>query len=704
MLPTVEAALRANPVIEEAVGATVGEAVTQLLGDTGLWQALDETAVSLIGGLLGDAVVQQAVQAQVAAEVSTLLGGGVLGQTVGAQVGAAVVGLVTDPVVGAALAGLVDTVASDFFGGAGVIAALADAAGELASAAVRGDLDTVLPTVEAALRADPAIDAALGATVADAVTQLLGDTGLVDAVASTVTTLTEQLAGNTSVQAAVGREVSALVESLLAGNPAAAAVGAAVADAVVGLLADGPFVDGVAEVVTTVVTTFLGQEAVPSTLGATAGRIAVAVMGGTDLTVALQEALRVLEADPVILAALSTTITAALDVADATLLSNPDVQRLLGSTVTTVIEQLAAIPDVRTAIGELLGPDFGPPLVELLADSTFVDDVAVAFGTIITDLLAYPGFNGALTDAINQTADALLAGADPSAAINAGLAALEANPAYRAAVNAAVPSALNSLLSNPAVRQAVSTAAKSIVTDLLRTIGIGNGFIDGLAGQVVEVTVDSFLAKPAAKILVDGIAVDVLVGMPLSDATNSVIQAVLRDPALQVALGTSLGEGIGSLFGDNLVGLLIGGAAGITATVVIGIASGLTLLFTGGGPVVGAAAATDAKLTEGHFFETVTVPGDLFVMTAVMTDPQVAAVLREAVATDGGLVLTEMTVTGPEENEAEALDIQMAIGAAANAEAGQMRVGFRFSLDELLGVPVPARSLRVGATSAERVG
>ena len=35
--------------------------------------------------------------------------------------------------------------------------------------------------------------------------------------------------------------------------------------------------------------------------------------------------------------------------------------------------------------------------------------------------------------------------------------------------------------------------------------------------------------------------------MPISQATDAVIQAVLRDPMLQTALGTSIGAGIGSI-------------------------------------------------------------------------------------------------------------------------------------------------------------
>ena len=144
--------------------------------------------MSLITGLLGDTTVQQALQQQIAAEVSALLGGGDLGQVVGAQVGTAVVALVTNPVFSTALVGLVDTVFTDFFGATGVVSALSDAAGQLASAAVAGDLASVLPTVEAALRANPDIDAAVGVAVGAAVTQLLSDTSLWRALDTTVST------------------------------------------------------------------------------------------------------------------------------------------------------------------------------------------------------------------------------------------------------------------------------------------------------------------------------------------------------------------------------------------------------------------------------------------------------------------------------------------------------------------------------------
>ena len=103
------------------------------------------------------------------------------GGVVGAQVAAALVGLITNPVIGNGLLSLVDTIAGGLFGNSDVVDAWADAAGRLAKAALVGDLSSVLPEVIADLRANSVVDAAIDATVTDAIETLFGDTGLWDA-------------------------------------------------------------------------------------------------------------------------------------------------------------------------------------------------------------------------------------------------------------------------------------------------------------------------------------------------------------------------------------------------------------------------------------------------------------------------------------------------------------------------------------------
>ena len=50
----------------------------------------------------------------------------------------------------------------------------------------------------------------------------------------------------------------------------------------------------------------------------------------------------------------------------------------------------------------------------------------------------------------------------------------------------------------------------------------------------------------------------------------------------------AIGQGIGSLLGDNIVGAIVGGVTGVAATLLIGLAAGLTLLFN---PSLGAASS-----------------------------------------------------------------------------------------------------------------
>ena len=187
--------------------------------------------------------------------------------------------------------------------------------------------------------------------------------------------------------------------------------------------------------------------------------------------------------------------------------------------------------------------------------------------------------------ALNQIADAVVDGTDPATAIQEGLAALEANPDYQAAINAIVPKAVNSLLNTAAVRQAGGssganhrhrrTEGSRDQQRLHRRDRRPGG--RGLGGDFPSQADGWGTLRPGHPRRSDRHAAE------RGDGRRH--QAVLRDPGLQVALGTSIGTGIGSLFGDNIIGLLVGGVAGFTATIVIAVASGLTGLFTAGDPL-----------------------------------------------------------------------------------------------------------------------
>ena len=683
--PLVQAQLRANAAIQEGVQRAVGDAVTELLSDATLWQAVDGQLSTLITELLADQPVQDAVGTWVANAVNERLGLGPV-SVVGDQVGAAVVALMANPVVSAALVGLVDTVATDFFNSPGVIPAVAEAASNIALAVLTGeDLTTALQDALGELEATPAIQTAVGTTLTDAVDQLLSNTALVQALGDTLSTLVTDLVDSPAVQQYAGDQVAALVTTLLGQSPIAEPVGQALGAAVQQFLATPGIGAALGPVIGSVLPDFLDQTGVPTAIAEAAGNIAVALLTGKDLTTALQDALIELEANPEVKAALKITIADALALINTTMLSDPTIQQALGSITTTLIENLAASAAVRAFVAERLGPTLGPAVAELLANTAVVDDVATAFGSAVTQFLAYPGFSTALTDAINQFADAVIDGTPAITALQDALTTLEANPAFRAAVEAILPNTLNALLKNPAVREAIADATRTAVIDLLKDRGITNPLIDAIAGQVAGATVDSFLAKPTGQALIDSIVIDVFNGMPISEVTDTVIQAVLHDPGLQTALGTSIGTGIGSLFGDNIVGLLVGGAAGITATIAIAIASGLTLLLNGNASTPDPATTPDPAATTSHFLQPPTTPSDPYTMTAVIPDLHATA----PIATNDPLVLTEITTTQP-----DIADIQLTITTPANTDTAQLRVAFSFTLNQLLTTPTPRTQAR----------
>ena len=181
------------------------------------------------------------------------------------------------------------------------------------------------------------------------------------------------------------------------------------------------------------------------------------------------------------------------------MLSNPVIQQALGAITTTLIEQLAASAAIRAYVSEQLGPTSAPQWRTSWLTPPSSTTSPPRFGTAVTQFLAYPGSSTALTDTIDQFADAVIDGNPAIAAPQTALAALEADPVYQAAVQTIVPGTLNSLLKNAAVREAIAAAARTAVIDLLKERGINNGFIDGIAGQVAEGTVDSFLPSPPAK-------------------------------------------------------------------------------------------------------------------------------------------------------------------------------------------------------------
>ncbi|MGV0993579.1 MAG: hypothetical protein ACOYB7_15145 [Mycobacterium sp.] len=608
--PTVQAELRANAAVEQATGLAVGDAVTTLLTDDTVLAALDQKAASVVTELLTDPAVQTKLNALIVAEVSKLVGGGALGQAVGTQVATAVETFLSNPSVQVALVGLVDDELGNFFRAPGVVDAFAEAANTFALEVVTGeDVKTAANQAVAWLRADAAVDDAVVGIVTESVGALLSNANVIQAADSGLATLLTNLGPD------AGQLVTVFVTKSLGASPIAVPVGQALGAAVQQLLTVPGFGAGVVTIITSALPEFLDQFGVPTALAGIAGDYLAALVAGDDPKVAEQNAVTALRTNPTIDSAAKTTVADSLTLVDLDLLSSPAIQQALGATVTTLITTLAADPAIQAFVAQ----QDGPALAELLTDTAAVADLATGLGSVVTQLLAYPGFNTALLGAVNQFADDVIDGAAVTVAEQSALNGLRSAPAVVAAVGAVIPPAVNTLLSYSDVRQALGVVAQEDIIAALQKVGINNRFLDRTIGQVTDGTVESLLVRPAGVNLVDDLVVNILLGMPLSDWRGFTIQEVIDKPQLQIALGMSLGKGIGSLFGDNVIGDLVGLAAGVPATLAIGLTSLTVALFQliFGRPAYGvspSAAAGQALPSESHYFQAAPAAADLYVI------------------------------------------------------------------------------------------
>jgi len=197
--------------------------------------------------------------------------------------------------------------------------------------------------------------------------------------------------------------------------------------------------------------------------------------------------------------------------------------------------------------------------------------------------------------------------------------------------------------------------------------------------------------------LIDDVVVDILTGTPPSDLANVVIQAILDRPSLQVALGASIGYGIGALVGnDTLGGTVLRVAAGAAATVVIVVAAGIINLYDwlfGADGLFSAQprSAVQAQRTGSSHVEIVeqtAVSGGLYTMKATVPDPLDPEVPLLGNIAEHRFVLTEMSMAGPDDTQPGAVDIAMTIETGDSDSSASphapLQIAFNFPLDHVL--------------------
>lgn len=340
----------------------------------------------------------------------------------------------------------------------------------------------------------------------------------------------------------------------------------------------------------------------------------------------------------------------------------------------------------------------------LLGDSAATDGLAGILGSAITDLLAYPGMAGALTGFADQIANAVLAGAPVADALQSALATLQADLGYLGAVAAVVPGAVDAVVGDTAIRSALGAAAGALVSGLLSDAGANIAVLNTIAGQFTRGTVFSLLGDASVADLISTIGIDVLSGVAVSDVVDIALASIVWEPGLQIAIGMALGQGVGSLFGDNVFGDLVGWVVGVNATLLVGVVAGIARFFVAAPP-----AGPSQAVAGAYLVEQVPAAGELFVMAATVA--QGATV--PGVGADGPLKLTEIAAPGPGGfAPAFVVDTQVLLDRAgallgANADAPVL-VSFRFSLARLLsGGGLPGRdpiNHRIEGVEDELVG
>ncbi|MCW1958071.1 MAG: hypothetical protein KIH64_005905, partial [Mycobacterium sp.] len=435
--------LRFSDAVATGVDVAVTEAVAELLGDTGLWAAVDQTVSSLAVTLLGDVEVQQAIQQQVADQVELRVTGD-LGVFLGEQLGTLVVELVTNPTIQTGLLGVVDTLAVDFWTTPGVVTAFSEAAGALAYGWLTGDPNATPEAVQADLQANPAVQAGVQNSVGAAVTELLSDSNLWSAVDGTLSAAVINLTTNPVALAGLEDAVSAQVQIAL-GEPLGSVVGPQVGAAVAQLVSDPAVAPALLGVVDTLFADFFGTSGVVAAFSAAASEFALVLVTGGDRPEAEAAARQILQDSDAVATGVDASVTAAVAelLGDAglwgavaqsvsslavTLLGDVEIQTLLHDRVADAVELR-----VTGDLGVFLGDQLGNLVVALVTNPTIQTGFTAAVDTLVSEFWTTPGVVTAFSEAAGALAYGALTG-DPDATPEKITADLQANPDVQAGV------------------------------------------------------------------------------------------------------------------------------------------------------------------------------------------------------------------------------------------------------------------------------
>ena len=600
--------LRDSTSVQDAVGNIVTTSVFELLTDSTLWSTFDDTASTLLARVLADPTVQEGVSERVYTAVWTAFNGTALGVAVGDQAAAAVVDLMRNPAISDGLVGVVDTVFSDFFGYPGVDTAFADAAGELAAAAVKGDLKAAEAKVQTELRGNVNVQQGINKAVGDAVTTLLTTPNFVGALNDKVASLASGLLGDPAVQAAIQAEVAKEVSSLFRDVDLGQVVGDQVGTAVVEIVSNPVVSDALAGLVDTELGDFFRADGVVAAFAAAADTFALDLVTGSDFAAAATAAEEQLRTNTSVDNAVQNIVTAAV----ADLLGNTKVWQAVDGTTSRLVADLLADSEVQNAVadqvylavwnafnqtflGVAVGDQVAAAVVSLMKNPAVDLALVELVDTVSVDFFGYPGVVQAFSAAAGELASAAVQGPEQfKAALLVVQEELRQNTDVDQAIGVAVGDAVEALLTDPDALAAVDDTAAALVNGLLTDTTVqaalsaqiavdvskwlGVGDLGESVGAEVGPAVVGFLSDPTVREALVGLfdselgdffnspgvvaafveasnmfAVSVVTGESVKTASSEAIGWLRADAAVDDAIQGIVSNGVGNLLGNTNV-------------------------------------------------------------------------------------------------------------------------------------------------------
>ncbi|TDO08166.1 hypothetical protein EV580_5738 [Mycobacterium sp. BK086] len=367
----------------------------------------------------------------------------------------------------------------------------------------------------------------------------------------------------------IGDQVELAVGGGTTTDPVTAVVALAGRAAVEHILSSAVIIDGAVGTVETGVSTFLDYAGVNTALVGAANTVAQVVATGTEAEVqaAYDAAMQTLSANPAVQAAFGQALKGGVKAA----VGNAGMLADISATVKTFLTDVATDPVIKAAVLLQFGPKYGGEIAGVLDNTAAIDKLAGAISGVLPKFLGARGVSDALGEAVNQAVLAMFAGGTSDQAVSEALKALQADPAFKAALKSTVAAAVRGVLGVQALEQAAARITSYAIQDFFDSSGINNPTLERLAANALKSVVYSLLGDGSVRTLVGSLAGDLAIGKAPGTVVKSFLGAVLSSPGAQLAFGQAFGQAVGSLFGGGPVGFLVGQFFGIPTGLFIAV-------------------------------------------------------------------------------------------------------------------------------------